>query len=69
MDAPSKKIPVTLMLDFGRHEKLKAASRSTRISMSELMRMSVDLLMLKIRNPESPDAAALASLTRCREID
>lgn len=61
MDSP-KKIPVTLMFDPENHAKLKAASKSTRISMSELVRISVARLILEIGDPERPDPTALAGL-------
>ena len=62
MTTTSKMIPVTLMLDPERHSKLKAASKSTRISMSELVRISVDRLMEELGDPQHPSAAALATL-------
>ncbi len=54
--------PVSFMLDAERHTKLKDASHSTRISMSELVRISIDRLMADIGDPRRPKAAALARL-------
>lgn len=58
----NKMIPVTLMIDKERHQKLKTASRSTRISMSELFRLAVDNLMVILVNPEKPDWIGLQKL-------
>lgn len=57
-----KMVPVTLMLDLERHSKLKTVSKSTRISMSELVRISLDGLMEALGDPENPDRDALAAL-------
>jgi hypothetical protein len=54
--------PVSLMLDDRRHSNLKAVSKATRISMSELVRLSVDHMMRELGDPVKPDMAALAGL-------
>lgn len=67
MSADNRMVPVTLMIDPTRHRKLKTASKSTRISMSELVRVAVDRLMLLIGDPKRPDPQALARLLNSTE--
>ena len=59
--------PVTLMLDANRHCKLQAVSKQTRISMSELVRLSVDQLTHKLGDPEQPNMTALGELLKAGE--
>ena len=58
MPQSEKMMPVTLILDLDHHTKLKKASKATRIPMSELMRISVDRLMLEIGDPAQPNIAS-----------
>lgn len=62
MDTTAKMVPVTLMLDLSRHSKLKAVSKSTRISMSEIVRLSLDHLLRELGDPDQPDLTALSML-------
>lgn len=62
MGSKQRMFPITLMLDERRRVKLKDASRSTRISMSELVRISVDRLISEIGDPKRPDVLALAAI-------
>lgn len=57
----NKMMPITLMLDPQRHQKLREASESTRISMSEIVRISIDNAMVMLKNPAKPDSNGLTS--------
>lgn len=65
----NRMIPVTLTMDLDRYSRLKAVSRSTRVSMSELVRVSIDKLMEILGDPENPDPQALAMLLKSGESD
>ncbi len=64
MDVSKRKFPVSLMLDSDCHRRLQAVSRSTRLSMSELVRLSVHKTLRQLGDPESPDAEAVTALRR-----
>lgn len=64
MDISKRKFPVSLMLDSDCHQRLQAVSRSTRLSMSELVRLSVDRTLRLLGDPERPDVDAVAALRR-----
>jgi hypothetical protein len=55
------------IFEHSRHRKLKTASRSTRISMSELFRLAIDNLMLILVSPEKPDLVGLQKLLSSSE--
>ena len=64
MDVSKRKFPVSLMLDGDCHRRLQAVSRSTRLSMSELVRLSVGRTLRQLGDPERPDPEAVAALRR-----
>ena len=64
MDISKRKFPVSLMLDSDCHRRLQAVSRSTHLSMSELVRLSVDRTLRQLGDPEKPDVEAVAALRR-----
>lgn len=65
MTPAEKMIPMTLMIDVSRQTKLKTVSKRTRVSMSELVRISIDELIDRLGgDPEHPDQEALAALLR-----
>ena len=67
MGSKQKMFPITLMLDEPRRVKLKDASRWTRISMSELVRISFDRLMAELGDPSRPNPIALAAILASAE--
>lgn len=62
MDTNDKKVPVTLMFNQQHHNQLKAISKTTCISMSELVRLSVERLVNELGDAENIDSAALLNL-------
>ena len=64
MDISKRKFPVSLMLDSDCHQRLQAVSRATHLSMSELVRLSVDRTLRQLGDPERPDVEALTALRR-----
>jgi len=68
-DIENKMVPVTLMLDQKRHRNLQAASRSTRLSMSELVRLSLDGLMEILGDAEQPSTEGLARILSAAAAD
>src|SRR5215207_7388638 len=64
MDINNRKFPVSLMLDSDCHLRLQAVSRSTRLSMSELVRLSVRQALRQLGDPERPDPEAVTALLR-----
>ena len=64
MDISKRKFPVSLMLDSDCHRRLQAVSRSTRLSMSQLVRLSVGRTLRQLGDPERPDVEAVAALRR-----
>ena len=55
---------VNITIDPKRRSMLRAASRTTRIPMSELMRIALDRLMLDLGDPEQPHDAAVIRLLK-----
>ena len=64
MDLNDRKFPVSLMLDSDCHLRLQAVSRATRLSMSELVRLSVRQALRQLGDPERPDPGAVTALRR-----
>jgi hypothetical protein len=55
---------VNITIDPKRRSMLRAASRTTRIPMSELVRLALDRLMLDLGDPECPRDAAVIRLLK-----
>ena len=60
----NKKFPVSLMLDSDCHLRLQAFSRSTKLSMSELIRLSVKQALHRLGAPEKSDPEAETAFLR-----
>jgi hypothetical protein len=61
-----KSVPFTFVIDEERFKKLKAAKRSTRISMSDIMRLSLDNFFEILEDPENPSPEGLAKILSMR---
>jgi hypothetical protein len=68
-DTNENLVPFTFGIDKERREKLRAASRSTRIPMSEIVRMSIDYVMELLGDPENPSGEGLQKLLSLRTGD
>lgn len=68
-DTEGNKIPFTFAIDKAMHARLKAASRSTRIPMSEIVRLSLDNVLKILGDPENPTSEGLAELLAMRQPD
>lgn len=62
--APDPMERANFTIDPHRRSMLKAASRTTHIPMSELIRIALDRLMLDLGDPESPHDAAVIRLLK-----
>jgi hypothetical protein len=69
MTPEAKTIPVTLTIDRGRHTKLKKTSALTRISMSEIVRVALDMLWEKAGDLDNPSPQLMAIFLHPRSVD
>lgn len=65
MDRSKKMYPVSFMFDRDRDAKLESVSAATRISKSELLRISFDEFLHALGgDPESPDMITLQQMIK-----